>query len=495
MRFSVLLSTALVSLSVQAQPLPEDSSPLPQPRLADSSWPVFHANIRATASSPTRGPGAAEQAQTIDALTSRRLRRPAVSPWALMGTPYHNGSQAVITTPNDGVAKYLIHGDRFEPVHFLELDRRSHDYDWGIVLLDGHRGVVTERRHNRFVVFGDASPRPRSPLEVKYRIPIDEDRYGELTAHHTLAPSGHLLALTSADKLIAVDLVRRRVAASFDLPTEGEFSYHNSFPIDERGRLFLSTQAQMVAVDWDGQRFRLAWAAPYDMRGPGCEKTPSSRRAERSAVARGELCTGTGTTPTILPGPDGVIVIADGHAPRNNLVAFWKDAPPPDWQPLRDPAQPGRMLDAQIAGVLALPYSTPEGDGFTAENSPAALGNAVVVAQWAGLRPDRDAPRGVQRVDWNPHRRALELIWAVPTVHFNGVPTIACAQPGACQAYGMGWDRGRYTYTSLDFSTGTVTGRVDLGGDKAVLDQGNGHAVANDGSIVYSGRRQMVRIR
>lgn len=464
------------------------------PRLAASTWPVYHGDLGATASSRTRGPGVVRQVQTVDALTARRLRRPWVSPWALMAEPYADGSQAVITTPNDGVAKYLIHGDRFEAVDFLDLDRRDRDFDWGIVLLAGHLGVVTERKHNRFVVFGDARPGPRSPLEVKARIPIDERRYGALTAHHSLAPSGHLIALTSADRLIAVDLRRGAVVASFDLPTGGGFSYHNSFPIDERGRIFLSTQAQMIAVDWDGRRFQTAWTAAYDMRGPGCEGTPpaQSRLRERLAVMRGRPCTGTGTTPTILGARDGVVVIVDGHAPRNNLVAFWQSAPPPGWRPVE---RGGRRLDRQVAGVLALPYSTPQGDGFTAENSPAALGNGVVIAQWAGFRPARDAPRGVQRVDWNPRRRALELAWAAPDVHFNGVPTIACDRGRSCQTYGMGWDRDAYAYTSLDFETGAVTGRVRMAPDRAVLDQGNGHAVAEDGSIVYSGRYSVVRVR
>lgn len=465
-----------------------------EPRLARSSWPMYHADPRATASSPDRGPGAVRAFQAVDALTGRRLRRPAVSPWVLMAEPYPDGSQAAITTPNDGVAKYLLDGDRFEAVHFLDLDRRDRDFDWGIVLLADGLGVVTERKHNRFVVFGDARPGgPRAPLEVKFRIPVDERRHGRLTAHHSLAPSGHLIALTSADKLIAVDLRRQAVVASVDLPTGGGFSYHNSFPIDARGRIFLSTQARMIAVDWDGRAFGVAWEAAYDMRGPGCEGVPPARSQmqERLAVSRGERCTGTGTTPTILS--SGVVVIVDGHAPQNNLVAFWQDAPPPGWAPLRDGR--GGRLDPQVAGVLALPHSTPEGDGFTAENSPAALGDGVVVAQWAGFRPGRDAPRGVQRVDWDPARRALVLRWANPGVHYNGIPTIACERPGACQTYGMGWHGAEYAYTSLDFETGRVTGRIGMGRDRAVLDLGNGHAVAHDGSVVYSGRYQMVRVR
>ena len=472
-------------------------------RLAASAWPIYHANTRATASSPTLGPGPVDSARTVGALTDRLLRRPSVSPWTVLAEPYPGGGQAALTTPNDGVAKYLIDRDRFEAVDFLRLDRRDLDFDWGILLLRGGLGVVTEQARDRFVVFGDARPGPRSPLEVKRRVAVDRAAHGGLTAHFTLAPDGHLIALTDAGRLIAVDLGRGRVVASLALPAGG--ASYNSCPIDDRGRVFLATQTGLTAVDWDGRAFRLVWEAAYDMRGPGCEGVPPDRplREEALAVARGEPCTGTGTTPTILGRPadrgpadrDGVVVIVDGHAPTNNLVAFWQNDPPDDWQALPDPTGRSGRLDRRVAGVLALPLSTPDGDGYTAENSPAAWGNAVVVAQWAGFRPGPDAPRGVQRVDWDPRGRAFELVWANPDVHFNGVPTIARGRAGGCGVYGMGRYGDRYEYVSLDLRTGGVTGRVDLGTDRAVLDQGNNHAVAADGSLIYSGRSRMVRVR
>lgn len=253
----------------------------------------------------------------------------------------------------------------------------------------------------------------------------------------------------------------------------------------------------MAAIDWNNQDFKLAWTAAYDMRGPGCEDTPvnQSARSEVIAVARGERCTGSGTTATLIGDPEtGVIVIVDGHAPQNNLVAFWRDTPPLDWQALTDPVRPNQRLHSQVAGVFSLPFSTPEGDGYTAENSPAALGNAVVITQWAGFRPNRNPPKGVQRVDWNPVKRHFELIWTNPDIHFNGVPTIACAA-GLCHTYGMGRYGRNYEYTSLDFETGKESGRINLGRQPDVLDQGNSHAIAADGSIVYSGQFAMVRVK
>lgn len=123
------------------------------------------------------------------------------------------------------------------------------------------------------------------------------------------------------------------------------------------------------------------------------------------------------------------------------------------------------------------------------------LGSAVVTARWAGFAPGPDAPKGVQRIDWSAAERRFELAWANPDVLFNGVPTIACEAPDTCHAYGMGRYGDQYEYASLDFETGDVTGRVMLGTEDVVLDQGNNHAVADDGSIVYAGKTRMVRVR
>ncbi|WP_073975414.1 hypothetical protein [Erythrobacter donghaensis] len=473
------------------------ASPAPRnPFLAASNWPIFHANAYATASANT-GPGAVETAQVVDALT-RPLAPAYVSPWTVFGSRYADGSQPVLTTPNNGVAKYLIASDSLRTVDFLPLERNVTDFDWALLVRANGDAVVTERLGNNIVLVGDARPGdPLSPLAVRRRIAVDPAVHGRLLAHHSLAYDGTLIVRTDANRLIAVDLDAGRVIAGFDLPSDSGASFQNSFPIDETGRIFVAAQNLAVAVDWTGSVFRLAWRAPYDMRGPGCEDVPPdrSREEEARAVALGLPCTGTGTTPTLIGSPEsGIFVIVDGHQPRNNLVAFWRGEPPADWTPLPDPARPGQFLDRRVAGVLALPYSTPDGEGFTAQNSPAAFGNAVIIAQWAGFNPDATPPTGVQRVDWLPQQRRLSLVWANPSILFNGVPSIGCSA-GVCMTYGAGRYGSRYAYTSLDLATGAETGRVDLGTDDRVLDQGNGHAIADDGSIIFAGKRTLIRVR
>lgn len=463
--------------------------------LAASTWPIYHANTYATAAvdKPIADPALA---QTVDNLTHRRFGKGQVSPWTVLRAPTPEGQQVVLTTPLNGIGKYIIKQDKLHPVDFLQLDRKWTDFDWGILVLADGSAVVTEKKNNRFAVVGDRDNNPQSPLKVLRYLPVDADRHGELTAHFTLAHDGTLIALTHKPALIAMNVRDGRVLASYDLPAAAGMAVHNSFPIDEQGRAYLVAQQAMLAVDWNGRAFNEAWRADYNMRGPGFEHVRENRRqaVEALAVARGEPGTGSGTTPSLLGKPDsGVVVVVDGHSPRNNLVAFWRGNIPADWQPLPDPAKPGRKLDRRVAGVFALPHSTPDGEGHSAENSPAVMGNAIVVAQWAGFKPDESPPKGVQRVDWDPVRRKFDLVWANADVHINGVPTIGRG-PDNLRVFGMGREGDRYVYSVLNLQTGKRERRIDLGASDDVLDQGNNHVIAADGSIIYSARGKMVRL-
>ncbi|MEM1261408.1 MAG: hypothetical protein AAGH76_03350 [Pseudomonadota bacterium] len=177
--------------------------------------------------------------------------------------------------------------------------------------------------------------------------------------------------------------------------------------------------------------------------------------------------------------------MVDGHAPDNNLVAFWRGDIPDDWSGLSDE-------DRRLAGRMALPLSTPQGEGYTAENSPAVLGHSVFVAQWAGFKPDCSPPKGVQRVDWLADERRFDLVWANPSVHFNGIPTASSATG---LVYGLGRGNGcTFSYRGLDIDTGAIALDIPLDDDKAYTDQGNQQTIAADGSIIVGVRRGQLRL-
>ncbi|AWW73733.1 hypothetical protein CD351_04765 [Erythrobacter sp. KY5] len=454
------------------------------PYLAASSWPLFHRNGYAQASGPL--PSIRRDARA----GFQRFDNPedGTAPWTVVMKPYADGRQAVISNTQKGVVKWLIDGLEMTQVSYLDLPRGRWDFDWNVAALSNGEIAVTSIKHNRIYLLRDEQRGcAECPLIVSRTIDVPRS-VGELTIHFTVSYSGHVLILMEDNKLAAISIETGKVDAVHSLG-DGErgYSYHNAFATDESGRIFISTQSAVTALDWDGRQFRNAWVAEYDFRGPGC-KTPrrTSRLRERIRTIRGMRCTGTGTTPTLMgTTKDGLVVMTDGHAPRNNLVAFWRDEIPDDWQGLRG-------QDRRLAGRIALPLSTPEGEGHTAENSPAVLGGSVFIAQWAGFNPDCTPPKGVQRVDWDASARRFQLVWSNPDVHFNGIPT-ASSTTGLVYGTGRGAGCG-YVYRGLDIDTGEIAFDLKLGDEDHFTDQGNQQTIADDGSIIVGVRKGTLRI-
>ena len=478
---ALALTVALLATPSQSQQAPQDAVP-DNPWLARSSWPLFHRDTYATAA------GNLASLRAGDEVRAARLPNPdgGTAPWTVFPEPYGDGSQAVISNTQYGVVKFLMQGPAFRQVSYLKLPRGRWDFDWNVAALRNGEILVTNISRNQFVLLRDARPDcPSCELVIARTITVPKSA-GDITIHFSVSHDGHILVLMEGNRIGAISLTTGEVVAVH--PLGDGFAYHNAFAHDETGRIYITTQKALTALRWDGRTFRTEWQAPYDFRGPGCsEPRRQSRLRERLKTIRGQRCTGTGTTPTLLgDAQSGLVVMVDGHAPANNLVAFWRGAIPADWRGI-----PGQ--DRRLAGRIALPLSTPEGEGHTAENSPAVLGNAVFVAQWAGFNPDCTPPKGVQRVDWDPSARAFRLVWANPEAHFNGIPT-ASSRTGL--VYGTGRGEGcTHAYRGLDIATGRIALDVPLGEGKEWTDQGNQQAIADDGSIVVGVREGTMRLR
>ena len=483
MTYRAKLAGALLALLIAS------SAPAqPNPFQVDSTWPSFHRSPEAQASGELDGP---QSGELLDIAFIENAPG-GTSPWTVLFATYSDGSQAAIGSTRKGVVKHLVKEDRFEQVAFTRLKRRQLDFDWNVMVLRGNRVLTTSRRRNSFYVLRDSAPDcPTCPLEVEREIRIPE-RYGDMTQQFQLAFDGTIMLLMEDNSMLAVSPATGRALDRLELGlADRDYSHHNAFPMDSSGRLILASQKTVTAVDWDGFKLRQAWQSPYDFRGPGCGTARRGTRfREIRAVVKGKTCTGTGTTPTLLgDARAGLVVMVDGHAPRNRLVAFWRGEIPPDWRGIPD-------YDRRVAGILPLPHSTPLGDGFTAENSPAVLGNSVFIAQWAGFSPKCDAPRGVQRVDWNDRTRQFELVWANPDVHFNGIPT-ASSRTGLVYGSGVGEDC-TVRYRGLDVDTGEVRldAVVDARADESGrIDQGNQHTLAADGSVLFAAKKGLLRVR
>jgi hypothetical protein len=303
--------------------------------------------------------------------------------------------------------------------------------------------------------------------------------------HMNVTYDGWIVLQTNRGHLVAVrrdfsEYRTFRLARAADSNQYG----HNAFSVDEEGGLYFVSTQSLTRVNWDGNRFSLGWRIPYDFQGSG-GKPSDSTAVQLSKFLRGEEGTGSGTTPTLMGfgNMDKLVLVADGKTP-NNMVAFWRDKIPDDWAGL-----PG--YDRRIAAITPLPYSTPEGEGFTAENSPTAWGYDMAIAQYNGFEPDKNPAKGVQKLRWDPTTRTLPVVWATDAVNFNNVLTYS---QGSNLVYGSGRREGIYHFWGLDWETGQVKLEVPLGDSPNFLDQGNQVTLNDDRSVMFSTATGIVRI-
>jgi hypothetical protein len=382
------------------------------------------------------------------------------------------------------LAKHEI--KRIRQAHEKSGNSRQRVFDLNIAILGDGRIVTTNKARNEFVLIGDERPGDAySPIRVTKTLPIPAAA-GGLSSQFSVAYDGRIMFLTNEDTLGALDPdTGRSVLFPLRSPA-GDFGTHNAFAIDEGGAIYLLSEKAMTRVDWDGRSFRMIWRAPYDFKGPGCPKDSPGKLRQVIAVARGQPCTGSGTTPTLLgTRRDGVAIAIDGHRPRNRAVAFWRDMPPTGW-----PGLPSE--NRRVAGILPLPHSTPDGEGFTMENSPTAFGWEFAGAQWNGFKPGCNPVTGVQKVRWDPIARRLSLVWANDRVNMNGVLTYAA---GSGLVYQTGRRDCVYRLYGLDWQTGNIMLDIALGDDARYLDQGNQIVPTADRSLLFGSARGLVRIR
>jgi hypothetical protein len=483
MRRVVLLILAFFA----AGPASAQRPPL-NPALADSPWPVFHHDTYATASTTLRGPEPGDNlaVQTIPTDLA------GASPWTLFSARYPDGSRATYGATLRGVYKARIDGSAFEMIDIWEPAPwrgflASASVLYNIALLRDGALVVPDPRRRRFFRLVDTNPRnSRSRLRADRVFEMPAEIPGQ-AAQMNIASDGWVIAFTDGGWLIAIAPDFRSYKA-FDLRgSTGDLDGHNAFPIDDNGNIYIVSWREMTKVRWTGSGFRVVWRAPYDFLGPGCAKRKKGGSfGETMRVLRGGTCTGSGTTPTLIgtPGGDQLVAVVDGHQPSNNMVVFWRDEPPADWKGL-----PGQ--DRRVAGTVRLPYATPLGDGFTVENSPAAIGNDLFVAQWGGINPRCDQPRGVQMVRWLPRERRLTIGWANGDIAMNGVIT---ASLGSNLIYSSGRMGCTYTFFALDRATGQVRIRHPLGDGALFVDGGNNISLNDDRSLVFGSGKGIVRV-
>jgi hypothetical protein len=186
--------------------------------------------------------------------------------------------------------------------------------------------------------------------------------------------------------------------------------FWNSIAVDEQGGVYAVSDKRLHKLVWTGRGFSTraedgAWSEPTRW-----------VQTTRRCAARG-----SGTTPTLLgleSDRDQFVLIADA-ANVNNLVLYWRDAIPEDWEQLE--GRPRR-----IAGKAPVDFGRGDLTDSYSENSPIALGYGTVIAnnkpsngmgccirQPALAERSERGAEGRAEVAWDPQRRA-ESAWVRP---------------------------------------------------------------------------------
>jgi hypothetical protein len=321
-------------------------------------------------------------------------------------------------------------------------------------------GVLYVGGRDRIVAYADAEPgNPRSPIVKRGELVFDPSQMNggpPILIGLNATFDGTLVAASLDGTLIAVDRALTR-AVYQRFPGE---RFWNSIAVDEQGGVYAVSDDRLHKLVWTGQGFSVrtedgAWSEPYE-----AGEYDSSMRGSR----------GSGTTPTLLGSErdrDQFVLIADA-ANVNNLVLYWRDAIPADWEQLE--GTPTR----RIAGKAPVDYGRSDVTDSYSENSPVALGYGAAIANnrprnrmplhldnqlW--INDPSVAPVGVQKFAWDPKRRRFGTAWVRPDLSVpSSTPAIAIENR---QLLGVTVHDGVWALESLDWDTGATRALYTLG--------------------------------
>ena len=281
----------------------------------------------------------------------------------------------------------------------------------------------------------------------------------DFSEYHTLQLTGAEIAPAWNRRML--DEGRRQGAATW---------VRNGPAIDEQGNIFVPSLEHMHKIVWDGRTLSRdladgAWVEPYSNKG-----RISATFDDVIDPVSGKPFTfenvnvGSGATASLMGfgNEDRFVVITDGDEVMN-MVLFWRDAIPEDWQPLEN--APSRriagMQRADIGQDDATEVETEQSvvvggyGAFVVNNAPASkpiarIPNGAYVGL-AGHHPDF-TPHGVQKFEWDPGTRRLQEAWVNTAVSsVNSVPIVS---NGANKVYTVGARDGEWALEALDWSTG-----------------------------------------
>lgn len=540
---------------------------LPRPDgFADTPSAMGHVSPSRQASTWITGPrGDALRVQVAD-LEEALGKAVGTSPWHVVSTRRYREAGAVTlwgATLTDAY-RFVVDGERFEALDRFAINTVASSIPWNLVGADDGRVYVPDP--NGHIAFG-APPTCRRTHPVVLVLHDDPTGSGSLDGPIEclgvleLVPEALLDVCGVADARLLDNLSGNSLVPGFggELATVAVFedgsgarSAHlvifaaGASAPSACGLIDDGNPTNEIAAEALGDGITAFYVATGDALVKMTWNRPRGV-VERSWERQLGLRRRTGTTPTLVDTASGerFVVLVDGSCATSNvlngLITCDADGRPSVLVAVRrddDPGERPAVLRSELPAWLR-----------TVENSPAVLGDTVVVANYSGYLPngllvppggeppqggagswgtspdaEPDVATGLVALTWSERSERFEVAWTNPDTQVNGVPTIS---GGANRVYGVGAEAatGRtylYGFRLEDDAAGPAGERllrVELGGapfreavrsaagdlifrrgdyrlrEGEVFDAGNQIVLLEDGSLVVSGGRALVRVR
>ena len=541
-----------IAAAEEAAKIDEPPKP-PGMRLAASSMGHFHPARQA--STYRAGPiSNSPRVQVVDFAAQFGVNF-GTSPFHVVSTARY-GQDGVFTiwgATLTHVYRVLVNGVRFEGLDSFVVNSFPASIPWNLVGFDDGRVIVSDS--DGFRAGPEDGPcAGTSPTQLTF---VDDDRIeGPIRCDHALVLTAERVRLacgvqgglyvrgpttvsqvsTFDDRLVTLAVFEQQsVRSSYMLVTNsevsdieacalvGEGTASNEMlaePIERGTAIYVPTETAIIKMGWQDGALTRRW-----------ERATEFRRR-------------TGTTPTLVVGSDGtrLAVTVDGRCAvtnvLNGLIVCDEDT------------SPSRLVAVRLADDLkgeapVLAVDLPEWLN-TVENSPAARGDTVVVANYSGYLPNglrvpaggqvpeggvatwqtspdsiADFATGIVALQWTG--TTFDVVWSDPNTQASGVPTISAganrvystgAEVDTAQTYLYAWrlradaagpagqrvlrvpvGQAPFRETTVSASGDTIFAVDDY--DQVAgefFDAGNSLLILDDRSAVMVGGRSMIRV-
>jgi hypothetical protein len=495
-----VLTLSSIALFIASMTLAEEMPPK-NPFLADSVYPLGHGDSAQQDALPVRGPE--DPGPVLEKSEIQYTHTGPAQFGAYTSSPYPDGRRVIWSNGLDRIVK--VDFDSFEilATRWVSDSRRWTEADanesidrfdesnsgvssiWRAyqdasklrdlssvyTVLDSDNTYYIADKTGLITAYGDAdSSDPESAIVEKATFQLPGEVSG-LTVGMNMTFDGWLIIPTEHGYIVALSrdfkehrVLRLRHSEGAEEKATRSTGYgwvRNGVAIDRAGGLYIASQEHMHKVVWTGDQLSTdpahgAWTARY-LNG---------------------WSHGTGATPSLMGfgDEDRFVVITDGE-PLMNVVLFWRDAIPDDWQPI------AVAPDERIAGMLPADMGNPELEEIQSEQSVVVAGYGALVVNnvpnhvpwylptrarsllisFLGSEPTYQ-PYGVQKFEWDPTNRSFRNAWVNRDVSSPScVPVVSYPSQ---RVYLIGARKDEWTLEALDWNDGRSTFHSVIGGQR-----------------------------